>query len=94
MIYKLFSTFDRVAGTFESPAPFVSEPVAIRAFKNVIDTETSFTGLNYRDFDLFEVGSFDTATGIIEPVSPRFVTSGLDVKGEKYDTDIPTCSAV
>mgnify|MGYP006959789755 FL=1 len=81
MIYKLFSTFDRVAGTFESPAPFVSEPVAIRAFKNVIDNETSFTGLNYRDFDLFEVGLFDTSTGVIEPVSPRFVTSGRDIKG-------------
>lgn len=83
---KLYCTYDKVAMRFEAPAPFVSEAVAIRAFKNIVDNENSFTGLNYRDFELSYVGEFDEKTGLIIPVPSTFVVSGLDIKGEKDDT--------
>ena len=79
---ELYCTYDKVAQRFEAPAPFISRPVAIRAFKNVIDNESSFTGINYRDFDLMFVGSFDETTGIITACNPQFVCSGLEVRSD------------
>lgn len=84
---KLYCTYDKVAQRFEAPAPFINDAVAIRAFKNVIDNENSFTGLNYRDFDLMFVGSFDEISGKIDVSLPMFVVSGLDVRSIKDDTE-------
>lgn len=87
---KLFSVFDKVALKFEAPAPFLNDAVAIRAFKNVVDNESSFTGLNYRDFDLMFLGSFDETSGEIVPSSPTFVVSGLDLRSLNNDSE-KTC---
>lgn len=84
---ELYCTYDRVAQRYEAPAPFISKAVAIRAFENIIRTDNTITGLNYRDFDLMRVGTFDELTGIISPVNPLFICSGLDVRKETYDTE-------
>lgn len=65
----LFSTFDRAAETYATPFAAAHAGVAVRAFTDAIVNPGKDTDISNHpdDFDLYEVGSFDSTTGRVIP---------------------------
>jgi len=70
MIQKLFTVHDTVAKTFIQPFCVPSVAIALRHFTNCANDKTTDIGRNPSDFILFELGEFDTDTGIIGAIQP------------------------
>lgn len=67
MEMQLFAIRDNKSGHFDVPhaMPHVSE--AIRAFESVVADPQSKLHQYSRDYDLYQVGHYDTITGIVTP---------------------------
>lgn len=58
----------------------VNDLVARREFDNLINSNSiDFYSVNYSDLELWKLGTFDDATGEIDP-DLFFICSGVDVK--------------
>lgn len=73
MIKELYVVFDQCADSYSLFGEFVNDACAIRRFNDLVSNESSPA-----DFMLFNVGSYDTVTGRLNPVDIKFV-----VRGEK-----------
>lgn len=64
----IVSVKDRAAGAFGRPFFVPSVGLAIRSFVDEVNRSADDNQMNRHpeDFDLFEIGSFDDETGIIE----------------------------
>lgn len=62
MILKMYSIRDKGTG-FRVPSPFDNDYVAIRSFNAVLH-DSSIMSENPSDFALYNVGEYDTDTGI------------------------------
>lgn len=80
-ISLVFTTYDR-AGEMYSP-PFIAPHagMAIRGFTDAINNPDRNTDISKHpdDFDLFEIGEFDSSTGVITPFSPKLVVQGKQI---------------
>lgn len=81
MIYPVYSIRDVVAG-FGQPQVSLNEPAMIRTFAHQINQPGSILEYAACDYSLYEIGSFDTDSGQFVPVLPKFIISGVDVKGD------------
>lgn len=81
----IYSVFDRVAETFNTPFFMQSRPLAQRTFSNlVIDGETQLHK-NPSDYALFELGTFDDKDGLIVPhPAPQMVVDAEEVLNAYY----------
>lgn len=77
MIYNVFAVRDNKVG-FLTPTIDVNKDSAIRNFRHAFMRDDTLFHTHAKDFDLFLIGSFDSDSGIITPVSPEFVFSGAD----------------
>lgn len=79
MDYKIFCIKDTMVG-FMQPFIQVNEAVAVREFSNIVNSVgSSIVSQNYKDMELYCLGTFNQDTGIIEP-DVTFVIKGSDVK--------------
>lgn len=82
MMYSLYSVSDAVSSSFAGPFMAMSDDDAIRSFKCDYDralnqVPSSPFAMFPGDFNLYRVGSFDTTTGLLEPVPvPALILSG------------------
>ena len=83
MKYPLFCVRDVKVG-FGQPMVHMSDQVAIRDFSYKINQPNSLMDAFPGDFDLYQVGVFDTDSGEIEKCLPVFIISGKDVYGDSY----------
>lgn len=67
---RLYSVYDAVSGLFGAPIPMVNDQAAARSFYDLIQQGDSPIAKHPTDHDLFHVGSIDTSTGVLFPVSP------------------------
>lgn len=70
MIYGVYSIFDSAAAVFTSPTIDISDASAIRAFKQALANPGSIMNFKPEDFSLYQIGSFDVETGVINPITP------------------------
>lgn len=84
MIYPVFSYRDTKVG-FMPPVCDQSEAAAIRGFSFAINSENSIMGFSPKDFDLYQVGEFDTETGVLTSIVPVQIASGIGVFNGKKD---------
>lgn len=83
MIYKLFSIRDKYTG-FMSPAPDVSEESAKRQFAFAVNNNPGVMNFSPRDYDLYEIGTYDNESGKIEALIPvKFIINGGELISEK-----------
>lgn len=69
-MYKLYSIFDRVAGTYGEPFLALKPELAIRRFRYLMDN----TPMVASDCDLFCLGSCDLESGVVVGLEkPEFV---------------------
>lgn len=89
MITRVFALFDSKAECYGTPFFMSNRNMAVRAFSDLAADRNTLVAKHSEDFTLFEVGSFDDATGVLakqEPVSlghavmpepMRFLGNGL-----------------
>lgn len=78
----IISVKDTAAQAFGRPIFVPAIPVALRGFRDEVNRSDSTDDLARHpdDFELYEIGSFDDATGIIEVIEPRLVARAKDLK--------------
>lgn len=69
MEMKLFSVYDKVSGLYSAPFACSNQAVAVRQFYYAM----SQAAMVARDSSLYELGTFDTVTGVIKFNEVQFV---------------------
>lgn len=83
MIQIICAVKDRAADAFGRPLFVPSVGLAIRSFSDEVNRSDSENQMfnHSDDFDLYEIGSFDDNTGIIEcHAQPKLLSLGKSVK--------------
>lgn len=83
MIQIIVSVKDRMAEAFGRPFFVPSVGLAIRSFSDEVNRQDKDNQMFHHsdDFDLFELGTYDDATGIIECLpQPKQIALGKSVK--------------
>ncbi len=82
MIQVIVSVKDSAAQAFGRPIFVPAVAVAIRSFRDEVNRKDSTEDMARHpdDFELYELGSFDDSTGVIEVISPRIVARAKDLK--------------
>lgn len=62
----LFSVYDSKAAVYGNPFTSVNVTVAIRDFQAAAQSPNSSVAMFPEDYTLFQLGSFDDSTGVIE----------------------------
>lgn len=88
MIFGVYSVRDHLTG-FMTPVLEQNEAVAVRNFSMACDrmkAESSVMAWKPSDFALYQIGSFDSESGLIAPVQPPvLVCHGDSVSGGSKD---------
>lgn len=71
MIKTLFSLKDKLSG-FTDPFVDVNGPMCMRHIRNSLKQQSDFS-LNPEDFELWQVGTFNTETGAFECDSKKLI---------------------
>lgn len=71
MNQSVYVVHDRLAGLYGSPVCHVNKSCALRWFSSDVLSKSPYN----RDLDLFYIGDFDTATGIMSVCAPEFVAN-------------------
>jgi len=76
---KIFTVFDGPANAYLPPFFFHAAGQAVRAFTDSANDDQHLIGKHPADYTLFEVGTYDDATGIFENVQHINLGNGLEV---------------
>lgn len=81
MNIKICAVRDRAIDEFGQPIFVRAIGQAIRSFTDEINREGSEMGQHPEDYDLYEIGDWNGASGAITtPTTPRMLAIGKDVK--------------
>lgn len=71
MIYNIYALRDQAAQAFLAPVLNTTDQAAIRDLANMVSQhDNSNIAFAPKDFDLYQIGSFDTDTGLVAAASP------------------------
>lgn len=71
---------DRAVDSFLQPIFVVASGAAVRSFMDEINNAESPWYKHPDDFDLYQVGVFESDTGSLEPMAPALLVRGKDVR--------------
>lgn len=77
MIIQIYSIKDNVSG-FTQPTFELYEPAALRNFSFAVN-QSGMMNFKPEDYSLWHVGTFDSETGVIDPVDPKLIVHGSEV---------------
>lgn len=76
----IVSIYDSKAGFFGQPVSTVAKGAALRSFQDEVNTDGSTYARHPEDFSLFEIGTFNQDTGMIEPLkAPLQIATALEL---------------
>lgn len=79
MEYGIYSIYDSAAGVFTAPTIDISDASAVRNFQQAISNSGSLMNFKPDDFSLYQIGTFNVETGVIDPWShPSRLIVGSD----------------
>lgn len=85
MIFGVYAYYDKKSKNFLQLQVHQNEPVAMRQFALLIEDDTTLMHKFPEDFDLYEVGTYDSVSGSIEPNAvPELIITGVDIKDGEY----------
>ena len=90
MILKIFAVRDRATDQYGTPMFLISEGQAICSFSDEVNRAAADNMLYSHpdDYDLFELGEFDTMTACFECHSPAQIAIGKMVKVREVGTNV------
>lgn len=75
-IRKIFSVFDSKAAAYVQPLFADTRALAVRMFQSAVCSSGHQFNMYAADFTLFEIGSFDDLSGLLQPLpAPEMVVS-------------------
>lgn len=77
MNYGIYAIKDVKVG-FMQPFIQVNDAVAVREFRNIVNTHSSMVSANHTDMELYKLGTYNQDTGSIES-NVSFLIKGVDV---------------
>lgn len=78
---KLFTLHDVKAENYSAPTCHASTGQALRSFSDAVNAKEGILATHAEDFTLFEIGEFDTCTGVITLYdAKKAIANGVDVK--------------
>lgn len=82
MIQIILSVKDTAAQAFGRPMFLPSSAVGVRSFRDEVNRSDANNEMfkHPEDFELYELGTYDDSTGIIECPAPRLVARAKDLK--------------
>jgi hypothetical protein len=80
MLKIVVSVKDTIAEVFHDPHTEINSATAIRAFSASIKESP-----HKDDYSLYQIGTFDTQTGVLTPNEPLRIHSGHDVSAETQE---------
>ena len=82
MMQVIVSVKDTAAQAFGRPVFVPTVSVAVRSFRDEVNRPDSKEDMaqHPEDFELYELGSFDDSTGLIQVIEPRLVARAKDLK--------------
>lgn len=81
--FIVVSVYDSKAETFAEPKFFPNVATAIRAFKVATVQEGNLFNVHAEDYTLFELGSFDSESGMLAPLgTPKAIVRAVVVLAE------------
>ena len=81
MLLKAYSVFDGTAQAFAQPFYMANDGMAIRAFAGTVNDQKDGNTIaaHPEQFTLFQIGTFDDKTGVIEKLeTPRSIGLGVE----------------
>jgi hypothetical protein len=78
----IFAVRDAKSDQFGTPMFLVSAGQALRSFSDEVNSKSDAASLIAKhpsDFDLFQLGSYDTETGLFSCAAPRQLALGRDL---------------
>lgn len=82
MILNLYSVRDLATNIFNQPWCDLNDEAALRGFSYQINNN-DLMGFKPSDFQLFQVGEFDSDKGDVKHIIPVLVSRGEDVYADK-----------
>lgn len=84
MIYNVYAIRDQQSGRFMQPMNDLNDQTAKRGFSQAVNTPGGIIGFAPKDFDLYQVATFDDTTGHYEPLlAIQMVCNGAQLVLEK-----------
>ncbi len=83
----MFVIYDSKANAYMQPWFLTNEPMAMRAFGDLINDPESNAGKHPEDYTLFKIGTFNDTTAEVDWTSP--VTLGNGIQYKKQDEEQP-----
>lgn len=86
MIYPVYALRDAAAHAFLAPALNSSDESARRDLARTVASDTTgMIGFKPSDFDLYRIGTYDSETGLLSPLSPVvLVVNAAALVGENH----------
>jgi len=82
MIYKVHAIYDDKTGIYTRPFLSITTGEAVRDFKQSANDPNHKIGIHAADFTLFEIGTYDDATGGFE--SERHINLGCAIEHKQF----------
>lgn len=79
MIYLMVSVRDRAANAFANPFVVPTEAMAVRSFTDEVNRRESPMFAHPDDYDLYIIGQYEDASGLLEACAPRMLVAGKSV---------------
>lgn len=89
MRFPLYSIRDTKAGSFQNPVVSANDFTVSRSFaESIVTRRDPIISFSPADFDLFQIGEFDTDTGIVTPLAViRLVCNAAEVMSNYGKTE-------
>ena len=78
MRYEVYAIYDNKAETYTIPFFIQNQPMAIRSFKDLVNTEGNQFNKNADDYALYQLGEYEDASGEFHTEGTH-VTNGEDM---------------
>jgi len=78
MIMRIFSIFDNKTVCYSKPFYCLTQAEAIRTFGDAVNTTDSPFNAHPSDYSLFEIGTFEDSSGMLDKCDPLHLGSALN----------------
>ncbi len=80
MLLRAFTVYDSKVDAYLRPFFLQTPAEAIRSFKDTVNDQQSTISKHPEDYTLFEIGTFDESTGVLEPITALGLGLALNFK--------------
>lgn len=82
MKHEIFTVYDQKAKAYLPPFILPEIGMAVRVFKDCVNSDKHQFSKHPEDYTLFNLGQFDDSNGLIETMNPQTIHNGVELKDQ------------